>query len=59
MSISYTPPRHVSGNLLDGERYVGTIATCSPGYQLVGGSVRACVPSGIWNGTGPTCGMLT
>ena len=57
-SILYIPPRHVSATLSDGERYVGTIATCASGYQLVGGSVRACVPGGMWNGTEPTCGML-
>ncbi len=58
-SISYTPPCQVSPSLPDGKRYVGTIATysCSPGYQLVGGSVRACGPDGTWNETVPTCGM--
>ena len=57
-AIIYTPPRDVSGNSLPaGQRYMGTIATysCSPGYQLVGGSLRACGPSGTWNGTQPSC----
>ena len=56
----YTPPRAVSAGLLIGQRYTGTIATysCSPGYQLVGGSsLRACGNNGIWNGTEPVCGM--
>ncbi len=39
-SISYIPPHHVSATLPNGKRYVGTIETCSPGYQLVGGSMR-------------------
>ena len=59
--IIYTPPRDVSATLPAGERYTGTIATysCSPGYQLVGGSsLRACGPDGTWNGTKPTCGKL-
>ena len=58
-SITYTPPRMVSAALPDGERYTGTVATysCSPGYQLVGGSsLRACGPDGTWNGTQPSCG---
>ena len=57
--ITYTPPREVSFDVLSrGERLVGTIATysCSPGYQLVGGSsLRACGPGGDWNGTVPSC----
>ncbi len=59
-SISYIPPGHVSATLSAGKHFVGTIATysCSPGYQLVGGSGRACVPEGMWNGTEPTCSML-
>ena len=57
-AITYTPPRVVSAALPSGERYTGTIATysCSPGYQLVGGSsLRACGPDGTWNGTEPAC----
>ena len=57
--ITYTPPREgISAHLSVGQRYTGTIATysCSPGYQLVGGSsLRACGPDGTWNGTKPTC----
>ena len=48
----------VSATLPLGRRYVGTIATysCSPGYQLVGGSSqRACGPNGTWNGTEKYC----
>ena len=59
-SITYTPPRGVSGSLHYGQRYTGTIATysCSPGYQLVGGSsLRACGPGGTWNGSDPACGI--
>ena len=36
----------------------GTIATysCSPGYQLVGGSsLRVCGPNGTWNELQPSC----
>ena len=59
-AITYTPPFDVSSDVLPpGERFVGTIATysCSPGYQLVGGSsLRACSPSETWNGTEPSCG---
>ena len=58
-SLYYTPPRSVSAHLPAGQRYTGTIATysCSPGYQLVGGSsLRACGPDGTWNGTEPSCG---
>ena len=58
-SITYTPPRGVSASLPAGHRYRGTIATysCSPGYQLVGGSSqRACGPDGTWNGTETSCG---
>ena len=57
-NIIYTPPRDVSGTLSRSKRYTGTIATysCSPGYQLVGGSsLRACGPDGTWNGTRPSC----
>ena len=57
-SITYTPPRGVLPILPAGERYTGTIATysCSPGYQLVGGSsLRACGPDRTWNGTEPSC----
>ena len=60
-SITYTPHRDVSAELPTGQRYTGTIATysCSPGYQLVGGSsLRACGPDETWNGTEPSCGML-
>ena len=60
-TISYTPPRGVFSTLPAGQRYTGTIATysCSPGYQLVGGSsLRACGPDGMWNGTQPFCGKL-
>ena len=59
--ITYTPLCVVSATLPAGQRYTGTIATysCSPGYQLVGGSsLRACGPDGIWNGTEPSCGKL-
>ena len=59
-TINYTPNRYISANLPAGRRYTGTIATysCSPGYQLVGGSsLRACSPDGTWNGTQPSCGM--
>ena len=59
--ITYTPPREgISAHLSVGRRYTGTIATysCSPGYQLVGGSsLRACGPDGTWNGTQPFCGV--
>ena len=60
LDIVYTPPRDVSGlgYLSAGQRYTGTIATysCSPGYQLVGGSsLRACGPDRNWNGTQPLC----
>ena len=57
-AITYTPPSDVSADLPACQRYPGTIATysCSPGYQLVGGSsLRACGPDGIWNGTEPFC----
>ena len=57
--IEYTPPHEVSTDLSAGQRFTGTIATysCSPGYQLVGGSsLRACGPNGTWNGTEPSCG---
>ena len=57
-TITYIPPRDVSGNLPAGQRYTGTIVTysCSPGYQLVGGSsLRACSPDGTWNGTELSC----
>ena len=57
--ITYTPPRQVSPILPSGQRYRGTVATysCSPGYQLVGGSsLRACGPDGTWNGTELSCG---
>ena len=58
-TITYTPPFVVSFNVLPaGQRFVGTVATysCSPGYQLVGGSsLRACGPDGTWNGTEPSC----
>ena len=40
-TITYTPLSAVSSNALPpGQRFIGTIATysCSPGYQLVGGS---------------------
>ncbi len=59
-SIQYTPPGSAFINLPDGEHYVGTIAVykCSLGYKLVGGSVRACVPGGMWNGKMPTCGII-
>ena len=53
VTITYTPPRDVSPELPDDQRYTGTIATysCSSGYQLVGGSSpRACGPDGTWNG---------
>ena len=55
--VTYTPPRSVSANLLDGTRYAGTIATynCLPGYQLIGSSLRACEADGTWNGTAPSC----
>ena len=59
VAITYTPPRAISAFLPDGQRYTGTIATysCSPGYQLVGGSsLRACGPDRTWNGTEPSCG---
>ena len=59
-AITYTPPADVSFDVLPvGQRFIGTIATysCSPGYQLVGGSsLRACGPGGTWNGTEPSCG---
>ena len=58
LEIIYTPPREVSANLSPGQRYTGTIATysCSPGYQLVGGSsLRACGQDGSWKGTQPFC----
>ena len=59
--ITYTPPREgILGHLSVGRRYTGTIAiySCSPGYQLVGGSsLRACGPDGTWNGTQPFCGV--
>ena len=58
--ITYTPLRAVFATLPDGQQYTGTVATysCSPGYQLVGGSsLRACGPDGTWNGTEPSCGM--
>ena len=59
-SILYVPPGSVLPNIPAGEHYIGTIATyrCSPGYQLVGGLARTCVPGGMWNGIEPTCGML-
>ena len=60
-TVLYIPPSNVFiAYLPTDEHYVGTIATykCSPGYQLVGGSVRACIPGGMWYGTEPTCGML-
>ena len=56
--IIYTPPYAVSAGLPSGQRYTGTIATysCSPGYQLVGGSsLRACGHDKTWNGTQPFC----
>ena len=58
--ILYVPHYSILPDLSAGKHYVGTIATysCSPGYQLVGGSVRTCVQGGMWNGTEPTCGML-
>ena len=59
MTIVYTPPRAVSASLPASKRYTGAIATysCSPEYQLVGGSsVRACGPDGMWNGTELFCG---
>ena len=58
LDIVYTPPRDVSQHLSANKRYTGTIATysCSPGYQLVGGSsLRACGTDGNWNGTQPLC----
>ena len=57
-TVTYTPPQKVSATLPAGQRYTGTVATysCSPGYQLVGGSsLRACGPNGTWNGTEPSC----
>ena len=58
-AIIYTPPLMVSFDVLHtGQRLVGTIATysCSPGYQLVGGSsLRVCGPDGAWNGTTLSC----
>ena len=57
-AITYSPHPAVSAGLLAGQRYIGTIATysCSPGYQLVGGSsLRACGLNGTWNGTEPSC----
>ena len=60
-AIFYTPPRNVSATLPPGQRYTGTIATysCSPGYQLVGGSLlRVCGLGGNWSGMQTFCGNL-
>ena len=38
-------------------RPINTIATftCDNGYTLTGGSFRACLNDGTWDGTAPTC----
>ena len=54
--ITYTP---LSDEISFYLHYIGTIAiySCSPGYQLMGGSSqRVCGLNGTWNGTEPSCG---
>ena len=56
-NITYTPPHGVFAHLPDGQRYIGTTVSCSPGYQLVeGSSVRVCGSDGTWSGMEQYCG---